>query len=124
MTGEVLLQFSVYDPVHTSATPQQIQSKLAGLTSSEGESDLDPSISRSSTFELEEEDDDDDVNDSEDPTKPETAEKRKRRLRIARIKKKAQEKAYELSGSSGLAGVLFLEIQKVTDLPPERNSVL
>lgn len=51
-----------------------------------------------------------------------TNEKHKRRLKLARLKKKAKEAAYEFSGLSDLAGVLFLEIQKVSDLPPERNS--
>ena len=51
-----------------------------------------------------------------------TNEKHKRRLKLARLKKKATEAAYEFSGLSDLAGVLFLEIQKVSDLPPERNS--
>lgn len=59
--------------------------------------------------------------DPEDIHKSETPEKRKRRLRIARLKKKAKQRAYEFSGQSDIAGVLFLEIGKLTDLPPERN---
>ena len=51
-------------------------------------------------------------------------EKHKRRLKLARLKKKAKERAYEFSGLSDMAGVLFLEIQRVTDLPPEKNSKL
>lgn len=51
-----------------------------------------------------------------------TNEKQRRRLKLARLKKKAKQAAYEFSGLSDLAGVLFLEIQKVSDLPPERNS--
>ena len=38
------------------------------------------------------------------------------------MKKKAKQRAYEFSGTSDLAGVLFLEVAKITDLPPERNS--
>lgn len=53
-----------------------------------------------------------------------TNEKHKRRLKLARLKKRAKDAAYEFSGLSDLAGVLFLEIQRVSDLPPERNSEL
>ena len=50
-----------------------------------------------------------------------TPEKRRKRLRLRRLRKKAQQSAYEFSGLSSLAGVLFLEIVEVTDLPPEKN---
>lgn len=124
VTGEVLLQFSLYDPVHSSATPQQVMQKLLGIaaTSTDADVDIDPTLSRSSTMEPDEDDDVDlDAIDSEDTNRTETPEKRKRRLQLARLRKKAQQRAYELTGSSDLAGVLFVEISKVTDLPPERN---
>lgn len=47
---------------------------------------------------------------------------KKKRRRLAGLKKKVKQRAYEFSGESDVAGVLFIEIQKVTDLPPERNS--
>lgn len=47
--------------------------------------------------------------------------KKKKRRRVARIKRKTKQRAYEFSGMSDVAGVLFLEVQKITDLPPERN---
>lgn len=59
----------------------------------------------------------------EESKKQETPEKRKRRLKLKRLKKKAKQHAYEFSGLSDLAGVLFIEIMRVTDLPPERNSM-
>lgn len=54
----------------------------------------------------------------------EQKEKKKKRLRLARLKKKAKEHGYEFSGGSDVAGVLFVEIQKITDLPPEKNGML
>jgi phosphatidylserine decarboxylase len=40
------------------------------------------------------------------------------------LKKKAKQvSGYEYSSNGDVAGVLFLEIQKITDLPPERNGV-
>jgi len=55
---------------------------------------------------------------------PETAEKKRRKRRIAILRRKAKLRAYEFSNGSDVAGVLFLEIQKIVDLPPERNSTL
>lgn len=131
MTGEVLLEFSIFDPIHTSATPQQIHSKLSGMIVStpEQENDVDSMMSRTSTNDRDDESDDagstTDVNldEPEDPNRTETSEKRSRRMRLARIRKRAKQKAYEFSGTSDLAGVLFLEIAKVTDLPPEKNGM-
>lgn len=74
------------------------------------------------------EDDDDDEKDLEtsdetdDPTKPAAIEKRKKKLRLARLKKKSKKRAYEFSGGSDVVGIVFLDIGKITDLPPERNS--
>jgi phosphatidylserine decarboxylase len=50
--------------------------------------------------------------------------KKKRIPGIARLKKKAKEHGYEFTSLSPIAGVLFIEIQKATDLPPERNGML
>ena len=70
----------------------------------------------------EDEDDDDPVLEDEDPTKPETAEKRKRRLRIKGLKKKRRQNPYEfVNGGGDVLGIVFLEIKKITDLPPESN---
>lgn len=127
VTGEVLLGFSVYDPIHTSATQQQILQKFSGMVSAgiEGDSDLDHAASHADGVEPDEEEDDDEgvAGESEDLNQPsDTAEKRKRRVKLARLKKKAKQRAYEFTGFSDLAGVLFLEISNIVDLPPERNS--
>ena len=60
---------------------------------------------------------------TDDPTKPEVVEKRKRRLRLKRLKRKSlAARAYQFSGAgNGVQGIVFMEIVKVTDLPPERN---
>lgn len=128
MTGEVLLEFSIYDPIHTSATPQQILQKLTGITADSAEdNDTDSNLKLTRTDSAENDDDDDDdeqaEDESEDPTQTsETPEKRKRRLKLARVKRRAKQKAYEFSGMSDLAGVVFLEISNIKDLPPENNS--
>lgn len=131
VTGEVLLELSINDPVHATATPQHLQQKLLGMVASapelvDGEDDM-----PLDSFETREDNDESDAESPESDRRPsevsdlerlDTNEKHKRRLKLARLKKKAKERAYEFSGMSDLAGVLFLEIQKVSDLPPERNS--
>jgi phosphatidylserine decarboxylase len=67
--------------------------------------------------------DDETSDETDDPTKPEVVEKRKRRLRIARLKRKSiAARAYQFSGAgNGVEGIVFMEISKITDLPPEKN---
>jgi phosphatidylserine decarboxylase len=52
-------------------------------------------------------------------------EKRRRRLRLARLRRKSlAARAYQFSGSgTGVQGIVFMEIVRVTDLPPERNGM-
>ena len=74
-------------------------------------------------------DDDDDhgldtSDETDDPAKPEVIEKRKKKLRLARLKKKTKKRAYEFTGGSDVTGIAFLEIEKITDLPPERNGTI
>lgn len=137
VSGDVQLQFTLLDSSNHAATPQQIMDKfraLAGVDPSElGIHDTSTptrQTSRTSAggealigdeeeeyFDEEEEPSDE----TDDPTKPDAIEKRKRRLRIKGLRKKKQSSAYEFSGGSDVVGIVFLEIGKITDLPPERN---
>ncbi|KAF2398677.1 hypothetical protein EJ06DRAFT_557888 [Trichodelitschia bisporula] len=123
VTGAVQLQFTLIDPTNPTATPQQILAKLASLGGS-------PSPEASDEFAGEGEGDEDEDEDFEEPVTPgeldenkapETVDKKKKRRRLARLKRKAKEHGYEFSSGSDVAGVLFMEIQKITDLPPEKN---
>lgn len=77
-----------------------------------------------------EDDDDDDEeekdletsDETDDPIKAGGTEKQKKKLRLARLKKKTKARAYEFSGGTDVVGIVFLDIVKITDLPPERNS--
>ena len=120
------LQFSVHDPSNPpspalSSAPSPVVQKLLGVVGAAGSPDpgeeecadegeaLQPPQSQP----------------QQDGTavEPATTERRKkRRVRIARIKKKAKEKGYEFINGNPIAGVLFVEIQRITDLPPERNA--
>jgi phosphatidylserine decarboxylase len=127
VTGEILLQFSLLDPANPSAAPEQIMQKFMGLASStpspdEEEDDI---LLREDTGENEDQEEEESSDEAQDESqKAEKNEKRRRKLRLAKLKKKAKLRAYELSDKTEVAGVLFLEIVKITDLPPERNSKL
>jgi phosphatidylserine decarboxylase len=136
VSGEVQLQFTLLDSTNHAATPQQVMEKfrtLAGVDPSElGIQDTStPTRQTSHTSaggeaigDEEEEyfDEEEDPSDeTDDPTKPDAVEKRKRRLRIKGLRKKKQSSAYEFTGGSDVVGIVFLEIGKITDLPPERN---
>lgn len=68
-------------------------------------------------------DEEEPVSELEEGATPEQTAKKRRRLRLAKLKRKAKEHGYEFTGGSDVAGVLFVEIQKITDLPPEKNGV-
>lgn len=110
------MRFLLVDPSNPGAPAHQILQKFVSLTG--GTPDLDDDDDSKSG-----EDDDDASSDVEDPKKEETAEKRKKRRRLKNLKRRATLRSYEFTGSSEVAGVLFLEVVKATDLPPEKNSM-
>jgi phosphatidylserine decarboxylase len=122
VSGEVQLQFTLFDPSNPSASHQQILHKFGSIIQSSpglGDED-DDQLEHVESGELEEDDEPDTAAEDElDENKK--AEKKRKRLHIARLKKKATKRAYELGASGDVAGVLFIEISKITDLPPERN---
>ena len=134
VSGEVLLQFTLYDSTNHSATAQQIFEKFktvcgADLDNVAPETPIRQTSRSSGNGILGEEDEDhfdedeEPSDETDDPMKPENVEKRKRRLRLKGLRKKKQLGAYEFSGGSesAVVGIVFLDIQKITDLPPERN---
>ncbi|KAL6806082.1 putative phosphatidylserine decarboxylase [Trichoderma sp. SZMC 28012] len=146
VSGEVQLQFTLLDTTAPFLPQQQLFEKFYALvgTVPVGSSRnvtptetplLTPSAAAhlggsSSQDGLGDEDDEDDLteleediaDDAEDPSKPETAEKRRRRLRIKGLKKKRRQDPYAFTnGDSDVVGIIYLEISKITDLPPESN---
>ena len=137
VSGEVLLQFTLLDSTNHAATPAEVLEKFRllaelgnPLAPASGASTPGLQIERSNSGgilegELGDSDSDDEPSEdieTDDPTKPDAFEKKKRRLRIKGLKKKKKQlKAYEFAGGSDVVGIVFLEIGKITDLPPERN---
>jgi phosphatidylserine decarboxylase len=128
VSGEVLLQFTLYDTTNHTATPAQVMEKfrtLAGVDLTEVGTPT-QATTPSGLGGVEDDDeyfdeDEEPSDETDDPTKPDNVEKRKRRLRIRGLRRKKQLNAYEFTGGSEVVGIVFLEIGKITDLPPERN---
>lgn len=142
VSGEVMLQFTIFDSTNPLATSEQVMDRLRALVRSvpeatRGESapttplgsstrKTNPLQSDGTADEDEDEDelsdDEDDFVEGEDASKPETAEKRRRRLRIKGLKRKNRKDPYAFSnGSSDVVGIIFLEVNRIVDLPPESN---
>jgi len=129
VSGEIQIQFTLIDTSNPTATPEQIIAKflaIAGQTPSPDESD-ESGLLRADSAGTDIDDDDDDESESSNEAQDESKkaakrEKRRRKLRMARLKKKAKQvTGYEYSDKSEVAGVLFLEVVNITDLPPEKN---
>ncbi|OJD26915.1 phosphatidylserine decarboxylase [Blastomyces percursus] len=120
VSGEIQMQFTLFDPTNPSGEPTEILQKFKTLVSSDDEDEIIP-VTSADTDDIEKEDETTDGTD--DPTKPDVVEKRRRKLRLARLKRKSiAARAYEFSGSKdGVSGIVFMEIVKILDLPPERN---
>ncbi|CAG8190321.1 unnamed protein product [Penicillium salamii] len=118
VSGEILLQFSLADSANPAATPADIHRKFKRLVYSGDEDDQIPPAG------FEDLDQDEDTSDEpDDVAGSEPVEKRRRRLRLARLRRKSlAARAYQFSGSgTGVQGIVFMEIVRVTDLPPEKN---
>ncbi|KAJ5668576.1 Phosphatidylserine decarboxylase-related protein [Penicillium maclennaniae] len=121
VSGEILLQFSLVDSANPTAAPSDTYRKFRGLVCTGEEDDQLDQIP--TTEDLDDLDEQETSDETDDLTKPEIVEKRRRRLRLARLRRNSlAARAYQFSGSgSGVQGIVFIEIIRVTDLPPERN---
>lgn len=124
------MQFTLMDNTNPSAAPIDTLKRLAttlGIDADdlEYDGDMSPLDSQDLLEEAEEDEDDhepDTSDETDDPSKPETAAKKQRKLRLKRLRRKTISRAYEFTGGSDVTGIVFLEIKRIVDLPPERNS--
>ncbi|OAA50721.1 Phosphatidylserine decarboxylase [Cordyceps fumosorosea ARSEF 2679] len=146
VSGEVMLQFTLLDIANPASPHPQTMERLQSLirsvpVASTGSAGVTPAAvtpQRADPLGEFVEDDDEEGSDfeedsndegegegedeGEDASKPETAEKRRRRLRIRGLKRKNRRSAYAFTnGDSDVVGIIYLEICRVTDLPPEHN---
>lgn len=135
ISGEVQLKFTLYDPINSAASAQHVMQKFTGIVFDSGEDDEDDEddedmLRRIGTRDLDDVDEEDDEKDPSDETDdglrtpmgtPDEKQKHRRRRKLRRLRRRTKQKAYEFGVMSDVAGVLFLEINKITDLPPEKN---
>ena len=145
VSGDVQIQFSLIDSANLAASPEEIYLKFMS-TIQAADADSEESISRVPSHDRDADGDDDndaelddgaveesgkedDTSDeTEDQLKPELGlsdkKKKKKKLKMLRRKSRAI-RAYEFTGKdSDVSGLIFLEIGKIIDLPPEKNSKL
>jgi phosphatidylserine decarboxylase len=128
VSGEVQMSFSLVDSANPSASPEEIQKRFRSVLKLVDEDD---DLSRTSTNvdedDIDDDEDDDDLESStteaDTPSKPGAASKKEKKKRLARLRRKSiAVRAYDFVGGDGdISGMVFMEIVKVTDLPPERN---
>ncbi|QDS77276.1 hypothetical protein FKW77_003967 [Venturia effusa] len=131
ITGAIQLQFTLLDASNTSSSPpQQVLQKLAMICGGSGSPDADEAeddrLARLESGDQDDDDEDDQEENTDEADDGKTSEgsaKKKNKLRLARLKKKAKKHGYEFSGATDVAGVLFVEIQRIADLPPEKNAL-
>ncbi|KUJ17994.1 uncharacterized protein LY89DRAFT_34639 [Mollisia scopiformis] len=130
VSGEVQLAFTLYDTTALGCPPAAVLDKfrtLAGVVDLGEVGTPTKQLSRTGTDGAGDEDeeyldeDEEPSDETDDPTKPENVEKRRRKIRLRGLRKKKHQNAYEFTGGSEVVGIVFLEIGKITDLPPERN---
>ena|ERR1700761_8873683 len=125
VTGAVQLQFTILDPSDPTASEEEIMQKFHTLISISNSNLVDDEVGQEAEDDegeqLEAGADQDGTVADQDGTVDASDKRKKRRLRIARLKNKVKERGYAFTNGSPVAGVLFVEIQRITDLPPERN---
>ncbi|KAJ4514686.1 phosphatidylserine decarboxylase [Exophiala dermatitidis] len=130
VSGEVLMQFSIVDSANPSASPEEIRRKFQAYIGAEDEDDdlsraptnIDNEIGDEEVDDLDE--DLESVTESDTTQKPSTVvDKKAKKRRLARLRRKSiAARAYNFLGADNdTNGVIFLEVVKITDLPPERN---
>lgn len=105
---------SMYSPTPGADEDEESKGLKAGSRAGDGYNDDEDDEEEEKDLETSDE--------TDDPIKAGGTEKRKKKLRLAKIKKKTKARAYEFSGGTDVVGIVFLDIVKITDLPPERNS--
>ncbi|KAJ5475631.1 Phosphatidylserine decarboxylase proenzyme 3 [Penicillium diatomitis] len=122
VSGEILLQFSLVDPATPTPPPADIYRKFRSLVRAGEEDDSSPD-EQLQQLDLDDDLDQETSDETDDPSRPEVVETRRRRHRLARLRKRSlAARAYQFSGSgTGVQGIVFIEVVRVRDLPPEHN---
>jgi len=129
VSGEVQMQFSLVDTYNPSATGDEILQKYKSMLAAENEDDR--LLSRATTTDTVADLDEADrleveltSDETDEPSKAAREDKQAKKKRLARLRRKSiAVRSYEFIGKdSDVSGIIFMEIQKINDLPPESNS--
>ncbi len=127
VSGDIQIQFSLTDTSNPTAAPEQILQKFSAIVAQTPSPDEEEELMlmRGDSNITDNEDAEDGSDETPDESKKaEKREKQRKRLKLAKLKKNAKQlSGYEYSSNGDIAGVLFLEIQRITDLPPESNGM-
>jgi phosphatidylserine decarboxylase len=128
------MQFSLFDAANPAASPEEIYLKFKSTVQA-ADADSEDSVSRQPSHDTNENEDSDagldeagkeeeTSDETEDQTKPGLSDKKRKRRKLKMLRRKSRAiRAYEFTGKdSDVSGIIFLEIGKITDLPPEKNS--
>lgn len=126
ISGEIQLAFSLTDSANPAAPTEDIVQKwqacltsLVGTPPSEEEA-LDRHLGEAGIELADEDEDSSDESKSDEGSqtgKPSGKQSKKEKL------KRLKHRAYEFAHGTDVVGVVYLEVSKITDLPPEHNSM-
>lgn len=128
VSGEVQMQFQLIDSANPAASPEEIRRKFRAQISIDEYDEIEP-ISRTTSFNPDGDLDDDDA-DSIDEVDTDSmsdvssvTEKKSKKKKLAVLRRRSiAARAYEFVGKdSDISGMVFLELIRITDLPPEKN---
>ena len=128
------MQFSLYDAANPAASPEEIYYKFKStIQADDGDSEdnlarlpsVDTNADEDSDAGMDDAGKDEETSDeTEDQTKLGVSDKKRKRKKLKMLRRKSRAiRAYEFTGKdSDVSGIIFLEIDRITDLPPEKNS--
>ena len=127
VSGDIQLQFQLVDSANPAASPEDIRHKFRSQIMADDDDMESLSRHASSTHEDYDDDDLDSIDEMDTDTQSDissVSEKKSKKKKLAILRKKSvAARAYEFTGTdSDVAGMIFMELLKVTDLPPEKNA--
>lgn len=129
VSGEVQLQFQLVDSANPAASPDDIRRRFRAHIMAEDDDDYSPTRTTSINMDQVDDGDDDDLDsldeadtdNASDISSTTDSKTKKKKLNMLRRKSIAV-RAYQFVGKdSDISGMIFMELVKATDLPPEKN---
>lgn len=127
ISGEIQLQFSLTDSSDPAAPAEQISQKWQLFIGSfvrtppSEEENLDQQLGEAGIELDDEEDDSSEADESKSDEGAQAGKAAPIKEKKDKVQKKLKQTAYEFSHGTDVVGVVYLEVSKITDLPPEHN---